>query len=133
MALEATNLGKAKSLFKKELEWMRKQPKARTTKSKSRTHDFYQIKEKSEKKQTKEVKKIATKNIVSYNKKREFGALESEIEKLQKIKLRIENQFLNVEIEPDDIAKKSEELQNTIDNLEQKEERWLELSMKLEG
>ena len=45
LALEATNLGKAKSLFKKELEWMRKQPKARTTKSKSRTDDFYQIKE----------------------------------------------------------------------------------------
>ena len=47
LALEATNLGKAKSLFKKELEWMRKQPKARTTKSKSRTDDFYQIKEKA--------------------------------------------------------------------------------------
>ena len=49
LALEATNLGKAKSLFKKELEWMRKQPKARTTKSKSRTDDFYQIKEKAHK------------------------------------------------------------------------------------
>jgi ATP-binding cassette subfamily F protein uup len=47
LALEATNLGKAKSLFKKELDWMRKQPKARTTKSKSRTDDFYQIKEKA--------------------------------------------------------------------------------------
>ena len=47
IALEAVNLGKAKSLFKKELEWMRKQPKARTTKSKSRTDDFYQIKEKA--------------------------------------------------------------------------------------
>ena len=47
LALEATNLGKAKSLFKKELEWMRKQPKARTTKSKSRTDDFYEIKEKA--------------------------------------------------------------------------------------
>ena len=49
LALESTNLGKAKSLFKKELEWMRKQPKARTTKSKSRTDDFYQIKEKAHK------------------------------------------------------------------------------------
>ena len=47
LALEATNLGKAKSLFKKELDWMRRQPKARTTKSKSRTDDFYQIKEKA--------------------------------------------------------------------------------------
>ena len=47
LALEATNLGKAKSLFKKELDWMRRQPKARTTKSKSRIDDFYQIKEKA--------------------------------------------------------------------------------------
>ena len=49
LALEATNLGKAKSLFKKELDWMRRQPKARTTKSKSRTDDFYAIKEKAHK------------------------------------------------------------------------------------
>lgn len=49
LALEATNLGKAKSLFKKELDWMRRQPKARTTKSKSRIDDFYQIKEKAHK------------------------------------------------------------------------------------
>lgn len=49
LALEATNLGKAKSLFKKELDWMRRQPKARTTKSKSRSDDFYEIKEKAHK------------------------------------------------------------------------------------
>ena len=49
IALEATNLGKAKSLFKKELDWMRRQPKARTTKSKSRIEDFNQIKEKAHK------------------------------------------------------------------------------------
>ncbi|MDE0536628.1 ABC-F family ATP-binding cassette domain-containing protein, partial [Tenacibaculum sp. L6] len=47
LALEATNLSKAKSLFKKELDWMRRQPKARTTKSKSRIDDFFQIKEKA--------------------------------------------------------------------------------------
>ena len=45
--IEQTTLGKAKNLFKKELEWMRRQPKARTTKSKSRIDDFYQIKEKA--------------------------------------------------------------------------------------
>ncbi len=44
---EATEIGKAKNLFKKELDWMRRQPKARTTKSKSRIEDFYQIKEKA--------------------------------------------------------------------------------------
>jgi ATP-binding cassette subfamily F protein uup len=35
---------KAKQLFKKELTWMRRQPKARTTKSKSRIDDFADIK-----------------------------------------------------------------------------------------
>ena len=38
---------KNKIHFKKELEWMRKQPKARTTKSKSRIEDFKIIKEKA--------------------------------------------------------------------------------------
>ncbi|MEO0571872.1 MAG: ABC-F family ATP-binding cassette domain-containing protein [Bacteroidota bacterium] len=35
---------KNKILYKKELDWMRRQPKARTTKSKSRIDDFHQIK-----------------------------------------------------------------------------------------
>ncbi|WP_298328236.1 ABC-F family ATP-binding cassette domain-containing protein [uncultured Dokdonia sp.] len=39
-----TETGKAKQLYKKELEWMRRQPKARTTKSKSRIDDFAEIK-----------------------------------------------------------------------------------------
>ncbi len=47
LEVERITLGKAKSLFKKELEWMRKQPKARTTKSKSRIDDFFEIKERA--------------------------------------------------------------------------------------
>jgi len=47
IALEQTTVEKAKNLFKKELDWMRRQPKARTTKSKSRIDDFYTIKEKA--------------------------------------------------------------------------------------
>ena len=35
------NIDKAKNLYRKELEWMRRQPKARTTKSKSREQSFY--------------------------------------------------------------------------------------------
>jgi len=46
---EATEVGKAKQLFKKELDWMRRQPKARTTKSKSRIDDFSEIKSKAHK------------------------------------------------------------------------------------
>ncbi|WP_418509477.1 ABC-F family ATP-binding cassette domain-containing protein [Corallibacter sp.] len=44
---EAIETGKAKQLFKKELDWMRRQPKARTTKSKSRIDDFHEIKHKA--------------------------------------------------------------------------------------
>ena len=44
-AAEAAELSKTKQLYKKELEWMRRQPKARTTKSKSRIDDFFKIKE----------------------------------------------------------------------------------------
>ncbi len=40
---EAASLDKAKNQYRKELEWMRKQPKARTTKSKSRIDAFYDI------------------------------------------------------------------------------------------
>jgi ATP-binding cassette subfamily F protein uup len=47
IALEKVTVDKAKNLFNKELEWMRRQPKARTTKSKSRIEDFYIIKEKA--------------------------------------------------------------------------------------
>ncbi len=44
---EAVEHHKTKILFKKELTWMRRQPKARTTKSKSRIDDFATIKEKA--------------------------------------------------------------------------------------
>jgi len=47
--LEQTNTDKAKQLFKKELDWMRRQPKARTTKSKSRIDDFHDIKDRASK------------------------------------------------------------------------------------
>jgi len=45
--IEQTQLNKTKQLYKKELEWMRRGPKARTSKSKSRIDDFYETKEKA--------------------------------------------------------------------------------------
>ena len=45
--LEAVNVQKNKALYKKELEWMRRQPKARTTKSKSRISDFDEIRQRA--------------------------------------------------------------------------------------
>ncbi len=49
IAHEQTSLDKAKNLFRTELDWMRRQPKARTTKSKSRIDDFFKIKEEAHK------------------------------------------------------------------------------------
>jgi len=45
--IEQVDKGKAVQLYKKELEWMRRGPKARTTKAKSRIDAFYDIKEKA--------------------------------------------------------------------------------------
>ena len=42
MEVEHANVDKAQNLYRKELDWMRRQPKARTTKSKSRQDDFYE-------------------------------------------------------------------------------------------
>lgn len=44
---EAASVDKARNLYRKELEWMRKQPKARTTKSKSRIDNFYEVEKKA--------------------------------------------------------------------------------------
>lgn len=54
--VESTEIAKAGQLMKKELEWVRRSPKARTTKSKSRLNAFDDIVEKaSSKKQKKEL------------------------------------------------------------------------------
>jgi ATP-binding cassette subfamily F protein uup len=98
-----------------------------------RAYDSSEAQEIAEKPVVKKVEKKENKNALNFNEKREFGALEGDIERLQKKKATIEKEFLNVEIANEHIAKKSEELEKTIQNLEQKEERWLELSMKLEN
>ena len=47
---EAASIDKARNTYRKELEWMRKQPKARTTKSKSRQDSFYEVEKKAKQK-----------------------------------------------------------------------------------
>jgi len=49
-ALDATVLHKNQQLLKKELEWMRRMPQARGTKSNARINAFYDLEEKSKKK-----------------------------------------------------------------------------------
>lgn len=51
--LESASVDKAKNLLRKELEWMRRQPKARGTKAKYRIDAFYETKEKASKKNVK--------------------------------------------------------------------------------
>jgi len=47
---EQASIDKAKNEYRKELEWMRKQPKARTTKSKARQDNFYEVEAKAKQK-----------------------------------------------------------------------------------
>ena len=69
---------------------------------------------------------------LSYLEKREFGKLEKDIANLERKKKEIEDRFSNNEIDPDQIQESSLKLQEIILSLEEKEERWFELSMKME-
>ncbi|TMI87845.1 MAG: ABC-F family ATP-binding cassette domain-containing protein [Bacteroidetes bacterium] len=44
---DSASIEKARNTYRKELEWMRKQPRARTTKSKSRQENFYEVEKKA--------------------------------------------------------------------------------------
>lgn len=43
---QASEIDKAKNIYRRELDWMRRQPKARSTKQKARIDSFYEIEEK---------------------------------------------------------------------------------------
>ncbi|WP_290791938.1 ABC-F family ATP-binding cassette domain-containing protein [Flavihumibacter sp. UBA7668] len=47
MEQQSASVDKARNIYRKELEWMRKQPKARTTKSKSRIDAFTEVESKA--------------------------------------------------------------------------------------
>ncbi|QOW10534.1 ABC-F family ATP-binding cassette domain-containing protein [Kaistella flava (ex Peng et al. 2021)] len=75
-----STIDKAQNLYRKELEWMRRQPKARTTKSKSRQDDFYET-EKVAKTDTRkekleldfEMKRLGSKILELHNISKSFG------------------------------------------------------------
>lgn len=50
LAADNTEVEKSRNLLRKEMEWMRRMPKARTTKSKARINSFYDLKETASKK-----------------------------------------------------------------------------------
>ncbi|GAA3614131.1 ABC-F family ATP-binding cassette domain-containing protein [Flavivirga amylovorans] len=72
-------------------------------------------------------------NKLSYNEEKELKNIESKLNSLAFDKKELENKFNNPELTQDDINKLSDELQKIIDTIETKEERWFELSSKLEG
>ncbi len=79
---EQATVDKAKNLFKKELDWMRRQPKARTTKSKSRIDDFFVIKEAASKRRNDhkvqleiEMERMGTKILELHKISKSFGDL----------------------------------------------------------
>lgn len=98
-----------------------------------RTYEDSKPAESSKKTSTEKPHKENTKSKLSYNEKREFGALEKDIEKLERKKKTIEELFNDSTMTTEEISEKSNELQEIIRSLEEKEERWLELSMKLES
>ncbi len=78
---DASNLEKTKKLFSKELEWMRRQPQARSTKAKSRIDDFYEIKEKAQVRQQQDTvqiniaaSRLGSKILEAHNISKQFGA-----------------------------------------------------------
>ncbi|MCW5519206.1 ABC-F family ATP-binding cassette domain-containing protein [Aureitalea sp. L0-47] len=74
-----------------------------------------------------------TKVKLSYNEQKEFQKLEREIQKLEKEKELLQNKFATEGWDGEEIDKQSQLLQQLIDSIEEKTERWFELSAKMEG
>jgi ATP-binding cassette subfamily F protein uup len=98
-----------------------------------RTYEDSKPKEKVVKVEKKLAIATPSKVKLSFEEKREFGSLEKDIERLGRKKKSIEASFMDEGITQEQVTEKSEELQKVISSLEQKEERWFEISMKLEA
>ncbi len=77
MENEQASVSKAKNLMRTELEWMRRQPKARGTKSKARIDSFYDLKEEAG-------KKLDQKSVELEIKMNRLGSKIVELHKLKK-------------------------------------------------
>ncbi len=65
---------------------------------------------------------------LNYHEKKEYSNLEDEIAKLEKRKKEIENLFMDTSLAGDKITELSQELGTIQKSIEEKEDRWLELS-----
>lgn len=69
---------------------------------------------------------------LSYNERKEYNNLETRINRLEKEKDNLEQAFADSDWDLETIEKKSKELQDLIKEIEEKTDRWFELSAKLE-
>lgn len=74
---QAASIDKARNLYRKELEWMRKQPKARTTKSRSREQSFYDVEARAK-------QKIEDNKVALQMKMNRLGGKVAELKKVYK-------------------------------------------------
>ncbi|MBO0341636.1 MAG: ABC-F family ATP-binding cassette domain-containing protein [Bacteroidota bacterium] len=70
---------------------------------------------------------------LSYSEQKEYKQLEKDIQKLEEKKKMLQNKFTDPDLDGDEIASLSIELKEVTDSIEEKTERWFELSSILEG
>ena len=70
---------------------------------------------------------------LSYNEQKEYKNIESKIKSLEFDKTELEKKFLNPDLSQENIVKLSEQVQAILDEIEEKELRWLELTEKMES
>lgn len=72
------------------------------------------------------------KTALSYNEQKEFNKIERELKKLELQKKEIENLFAEGNLDEESINTESKKLQKIIQEIEENEMRWFELSEKME-
>jgi ATP-binding cassette subfamily F protein uup len=77
-------------------------------------------------------KENQVRNGLTFQEQKEFQKLEREIAKLEQEKTEIEKLFADGKVGDDEIEKQAKILQKVIQQLEEKEEKWFELSSKME-
>ncbi len=91
------------------------------------------VKEKKKTKKQPKTKKEKQKKSVSYNVKKEFEQLGQEIEELENEKKQLEDELGNREMDNDQMVEKSNRIGELIKMLDEKTERWFELSEMIDS
>ena len=88
--------------------------------------------ETSESKPKNHWKTDTSKAKLSYNEQKEYNKLEKEIAKLETERETLQNLFATENWDGAEIDKQSQKLQELMDKIDEKTERWFELSAKME-